>query len=72
MGSESRSDPMRRGDTLHTENQETCTTYNMLKVGRMPLYLSGYINNLLDFFSLSLYLCTISLSYLISSSRCIY
>ncbi|KAG0579015.1 hypothetical protein KC19_4G066200 [Ceratodon purpureus] len=28
------SDPMRQGDTLHTENQETCTTYNMLKIAR--------------------------------------
>jgi hypothetical protein len=42
---------MRQGDTLHTENQETCTTYNMLKVGLMPLYyLFGYMNNILDFF----------------------
>uniref|UniRef100_A0A5B7A8K3 Alpha-L-arabinofuranosidase B arabinose-binding domain-containing protein n=2 Tax=Davidia involucrata TaxID=16924 RepID=A0A5B7A8K3_DAVIN len=28
------SDPMRLADTLQTENEESCTTYNMLKVSR--------------------------------------
>ncbi|XP_020109223.1 uncharacterized protein LOC109724716 [Ananas comosus] len=28
------SDPKRLADTLHTENEESCTTYNMLKVSR--------------------------------------
>lgn len=41
MGSKSRTDPMRQGDTLHTENQESCTTYNMLKVGLCLLSWSG-------------------------------
>lgn len=27
-----RADPKRLGDRLHTENEESCTTYNMLKV----------------------------------------
>jgi hypothetical protein len=35
----SRTDPMRQGDTLRTENQEFCTTYNMLKV---ILFLSSF------------------------------
>ena len=33
----SRTDPKRLADTLGAENEESCTTYNMLKVKILPL-----------------------------------
>ena len=52
-----RQDPKRLATTLQTENEESCTTYNMLKVSILSsvfviFYLAqGYtVNNLIQFF----------------------
>lgn len=45
----SRMDPKRLADTLGTENEESCTTYNMLKVEIFPKnrldFLWNYLNS---------------------------